>query len=471
MVQSQVSGPNVFYNSIADDSNSVSEPHHRWGTGTLYDNVYQVGATKRGYFEAIMRGNSGSGHGWAGVNTVFWNCLAPGILVRKPQTEQNFAVGAYGLYGGSVAGASSYRNWFVKPDVTPANYPADKTQSGSPLYGNAYIESFFNPVNPSSLYQAQLSYRLTGDATKQISPVSPMLNKPYYDEVVKSSDLTVSGISDMNATKVLVYVDGVKVAEVAPTKTETSSKFSTKVTLQGGYHNVSVTQIIAGFESAQTPTRVVRINNGDQYDIPVDALDKVLLELNNAAALQEQQAKVQAYVDKATAYESSANKNYDKLVEALIELETALTGGDAAGVEKANKSFKFYSPKVQYDVDDAIANEKAAAEFGCDEEAMTKIKAARANVEAIHVKANILIARAEREVANGKVDDVSYEEELAQGGVAGGEGDDTTVGTDTDPLTTKPGESNLLVPIIIAVAVVAVAGIVVAIVVVSKKKK
>ena len=278
VVQDRASGPNVFYNCIADDSRNVSEPHHRWGTGTLYDNVFQVGATRRGYFEAIMRGNSGTGHGWAGVNTVFWNCLAPGIIIRKPQTEQNFAIGSYGVYGGSISGKSNYKNWYVAPDVIPPDYPELKTESGSALYGNGYIESFFNPVNPSSLYQAQLAYRLNGNALDIESPISPILNYPIYDETVINSTLTVSGICDIMAEKILVYVDGEKAAEAT---IGSNTNFNIDLALENGYHEISVTQIISSKESAKTPIRVVYKESALEDEEPNEDNDSSLENDNN----------------------------------------------------------------------------------------------------------------------------------------------------------------------------------------------
>ena len=41
------------------------------------------------------RVKSGSGHGWAAANTMFWNCDAKCIVVMDPETagENNFAIG------------------------------------------------------------------------------------------------------------------------------------------------------------------------------------------------------------------------------------------------------------------------------------------------------------------------------------------------------------------------------------------
>ncbi len=55
----------LFYNCISINAFSDIGPHHRWATGTLYDNV----VTDK-EINVQDRGNMGSGHGWAGVTQV-----------------------------------------------------------------------------------------------------------------------------------------------------------------------------------------------------------------------------------------------------------------------------------------------------------------------------------------------------------------------------------------------------------------
>jgi hypothetical protein len=72
-------GPNVFVDCIGFDSKSHSGPHHRYAVGNLYDNVRSEKP-----MESYFRGNSGTGHGWAGTQTCFYNCQAPEFLVKNP---------------------------------------------------------------------------------------------------------------------------------------------------------------------------------------------------------------------------------------------------------------------------------------------------------------------------------------------------------------------------------------------------
>lgn len=261
VVQQKVGGPNVFIDCVAEDSNSVSEPHHRWSTGTLYDNIYQIGQHRLGYFEAVNRGNSGTGHGWAGANTVFWNCLSPAIVVGKPQTEQNFAVGIFGIFRSDLKNnyLGMYNSGFVKPSVTTPNYPSTQDYKGSPMYGNGYIESAYNPVNPSSLYRAQLAYRLNGNATADVAPNAPILELPMADSVIESYTLSVSGICDRNAEKVFVYIDGIK--REATVAGDGSCKYTLEISHTSGYHDICVTQVINGIESDKNATRTVLLKH------------------------------------------------------------------------------------------------------------------------------------------------------------------------------------------------------------------
>ncbi|MEZ6089366.1 MAG: polysaccharide lyase family 8 super-sandwich domain-containing protein, partial [Pirellulaceae bacterium] len=87
----QVAGPNVFHNSVAINAHADSGPHHRWATGGLFDNIVSDNE-----LDAENRLNSGTGHGWAGANMVFYNSTADGFNVHNPPTSQNWVLGSIG---------------------------------------------------------------------------------------------------------------------------------------------------------------------------------------------------------------------------------------------------------------------------------------------------------------------------------------------------------------------------------------
>lgn len=85
-------GPNVFYNCKARKTHADIGPHHRWSTGTLYDNI-----DTDGEINIQDRGNWGSGHGWAGITQVVWNCKVKGAAIQNPWVSgKNYAIGVQG---------------------------------------------------------------------------------------------------------------------------------------------------------------------------------------------------------------------------------------------------------------------------------------------------------------------------------------------------------------------------------------
>ncbi len=119
----RVPGPNVFLNCRSEHDHNTSEPHHRWSVGGLYDNVEANLAIQD-------RQWMGSGHGWAGANYVVWNSRGS-LICQQPPTAQNFSIGFVGKRG---------------KDAFPRTA--------------GWWESEGTPVEPKSLYVAQLKARL-----------------------------------------------------------------------------------------------------------------------------------------------------------------------------------------------------------------------------------------------------------------------------------------------------------------------
>ncbi len=96
----RVCGPNVFSYCNATLVHADIGPHHRWATGTLYDNIISDGA-----INAQDRGNWGSGHGWSGAYQVFWNCSSLTAAIQNPPMAYNWNIG----YKGTNVGAKLVR--------------------------------------------------------------------------------------------------------------------------------------------------------------------------------------------------------------------------------------------------------------------------------------------------------------------------------------------------------------------------
>ena len=158
---SVVPGPNAFVRCDAANSDDETGPHERWSTGTLFDNVRELGGqliSIAGHEIGVEnRGNSGAGgsyHGWTAGFTTVWNCYAEdGFRVRNPPGARNWLIGSdgdektsrHGCWYGNIPFMPSGDCWAVgaDPDGT-----YDQSGSGSP------------PVQLHSLYYAQLQQRL-----------------------------------------------------------------------------------------------------------------------------------------------------------------------------------------------------------------------------------------------------------------------------------------------------------------------
>jgi hypothetical protein len=92
VTQARTNGPNVFYNCTAKRTHADIGPHHRWSTGTLYDNIVTDGE-----INIQDRGNMGSGHGWVGATQVVWNCTVRRAAVQSPWANgKNYCIGMKG---------------------------------------------------------------------------------------------------------------------------------------------------------------------------------------------------------------------------------------------------------------------------------------------------------------------------------------------------------------------------------------
>jgi hypothetical protein len=136
MTGQPTSSANVFLDCKATTPFSSSEPHEQWATGNLYDNI-QAPLTARFWKNINI--------GWAGANTVFWNCEGS-FLVQKPPTAQNFSFGHLGV------------------NAVVFNIPLQ-----DPTKENGHIESLDKHVTPRSLYLTQLRERLGDAAVRQIA--------------------------------------------------------------------------------------------------------------------------------------------------------------------------------------------------------------------------------------------------------------------------------------------------------------
>ena len=151
---SRTMGPFAFVKCTAVRG-GTSEPHHRWGTGYLFDCIKTDGA-----IGAFNRGDSGTGHGWAAANTLVWNADAQSVTVFDPETtgENNFAIGFTGEY--KKDHFDPIQLWYANTRPGYWGTPQEGKYYGYALMGNGHIESPGKQVEPASLFIQQLIDRI-----------------------------------------------------------------------------------------------------------------------------------------------------------------------------------------------------------------------------------------------------------------------------------------------------------------------
>jgi len=136
VIGARVPGPNVFLDCLAVGDSNDSGPHHRWSTGTLYDNTkgYMLRAQNRRY--------SGTGHGWAGAQQMFWNTEHHTYVVQAPPFAMNWSVGQVGT-------------------IALGKFPPEEPAG--------IVQSMGQVVTPRSLYLQQLRDRLGEQAVVNVT--------------------------------------------------------------------------------------------------------------------------------------------------------------------------------------------------------------------------------------------------------------------------------------------------------------
>lgn len=87
----RVPGPNVYLGCSGRGAHNRAEPHMRWATGLLSDNM-----SEEDQINYVNRATAGSGHGWAIGWGVIWNSKAGSFKVEQPPGSQNLCIGCTG---------------------------------------------------------------------------------------------------------------------------------------------------------------------------------------------------------------------------------------------------------------------------------------------------------------------------------------------------------------------------------------
>lgn len=149
------SSGNVFLNCVSDSALNVNEGHRAWTQGMLYDNHRDVNMARPFTLGLYNRVAMGTGHGWAAVQSVLWNCDVDAsygtIGLQKPPTAQNYAIGCKAKkITGKPVNASDFAIGYVE----------GQNQDG---------------LEPQSLYLAQWMARHDIDPTENLQAIVPPL--------------------------------------------------------------------------------------------------------------------------------------------------------------------------------------------------------------------------------------------------------------------------------------------------------
>jgi hypothetical protein len=167
----------VVYKCKSEGSRTSSEGHRIWSQGMLFDSYEDFNPISNSSMLVTLgfynRWNMGSGHGWAMVHGVMWNCnmvtdhstaaakanspnnTRTGIYCEKPPTAQNYAIGC------RVENSSDVR--------------AYKKSLG-------YVEGTNKPaLEPASLFEAQLSDRQLNPSSSTLVPKNS--TSVYFDSL------------------------------------------------------------------------------------------------------------------------------------------------------------------------------------------------------------------------------------------------------------------------------------------------
>ena len=269
---SRVTGPNVFLDGLAESARSDIGPHHRWATGTLFDNI--LGGSTRVW----NRGNSGSGHGWSGAQTMFWNIESYGgeFRVDSPLGSMNWGVGCIGT---------------------------NQT-------GEGYWDNWGNNVQPRSLYLQQLEERLGERAVDNVTLPEQQSEEIYEllstwggqgnfsDGGFKGDVPNVSFINPTNTIDVSIWdgsdieveatdsdgtIQSVKLlinGEPLATATETPYTFTgLTTTIQNLSHEVHFLQVIVTDDDGNTNNTRMAILGGDPP--PAEVEEEEVIEVRS----------------------------------------------------------------------------------------------------------------------------------------------------------------------------------------------
>ncbi len=253
---SRVTGPNVFLDGLTESAQSDIGPHHRWATGTLFDNI-RAGSTR-----VWNRGSSGTGHGWSGAQTMFWNIASysGAFRVDSPHGSMNWGIGCIGT---NQTGEGYWESWGT--NVQPRSLYVQQLQD---RLGPIALDNVLIPDQQSGdIYDLLAAWGGRGNFSEggfhgEIPEVSFINPTSTIDvSIWEGSDIQVDATdSDGTIQNVKLLINGEPIA----TDNETPYTFTNlTATIQHLSHEVHYLQAIATDNDGNTNFTRVAILGGD----------------------------------------------------------------------------------------------------------------------------------------------------------------------------------------------------------------
>ena len=181
----------VFYNCKSSGAYTSSEGHRRWSMGMLWDNLIELDGPRPGLNPRLLglynRGYFGTSHGWSIAHSVAWNCNVNNgeLIVQKPPTAQNYAIGCFG-------------NKITNDGTSTFDEPVGFIEGSNK--GN---------LNPPSLYIAQLEERLkitnVEDKLNENDLINTFELQQNYPNPFNSSTNIKFSVSEFGYYKIIIY--------------------------------------------------------------------------------------------------------------------------------------------------------------------------------------------------------------------------------------------------------------------------
>ncbi|MFT5999660.1 MAG: hypothetical protein ACI81P_002118 [Neolewinella sp.] len=191
----------VWTNCTSEFDLSTSEGHRRWSQGLLYDKIDFRLANTPILIGLYNRGHYGTGHGWSSVNSVAWNVRTEGnrnIVVQKPPSRQNYAVGCHS----NVSGNGPF------PQLTGYIELSNRTLEIPSLYAEQFAQRMANGALPDA--PARLAGTLSeGVVTLEWLDIASG-ETAYKVEISQDGGSTFTEIADLPANSTS-YVDSAPV--------------------------------------------------------------------------------------------------------------------------------------------------------------------------------------------------------------------------------------------------------------------